>query len=81
MTKFEKEMGHETNHVFGGAARGGLLRFAEDKKAEAKDAKKPQVQVCFVLDTTGSMGGLIEGQRPRSGPSPTRSSSKNRRPK
>src|SRR4051812_26872360 len=36
---------------------------AEDKKAEAKEAKKPQVQVCFVLDTTGSMGGLIEGAK------------------
>src|SRR5689334_24927593 len=34
--------------------------FAEEKKA---GEKKPQVQVCFVLDTTGSMGGLIEGAK------------------
>jgi hypothetical protein len=26
-------------------------------------AKKPQIEVCFVLDTTGSMGGLIEGAK------------------
>src|SRR5205823_11065723 len=25
--------------------------------------KKPRVEVCFVLDTTGSMGGLIEGAK------------------
>src|SRR6266540_7083001 len=24
---------------------------------------KPQIEVCFVLDTTGSMGGLIEGAK------------------
>jgi hypothetical protein len=24
---------------------------------------KPRIQVCFVLDTTGSMGGLIEGAK------------------
>jgi Mg-chelatase subunit ChlD len=34
--------------------------YAEDKKPEAK---KPQVEVCFVLDTTGSMSGLIEGAK------------------
>lgn len=28
-----------------------------------KDAKKPRIQVCFVLDTTGSMSGLIEGAK------------------
>jgi hypothetical protein len=27
--------------------------------ADAKQDPKPQVQVCFVLDTTGSMSGLI----------------------
>jgi hypothetical protein len=31
---------------------------------EGKPAEnKPQVEVCFVLDTTGSMGGLIEGAK------------------
>ncbi|MDB5322744.1 MAG: von Willebrand factor, type [Phycisphaerales bacterium] len=34
--------------------------YAEEKKPEAK---KPQVEVCFVLDTTGSMSGLIEGAK------------------
>jgi Mg-chelatase subunit ChlD len=29
---------------------------------ETKQAK-PQIEVCFVLDTTGSMGGLIEGAK------------------
>src|SRR6201988_2292959 len=24
---------------------------------------KPRIEVCFVLDTTGSMGGLIEGAK------------------
>jgi len=32
------------------------------KPADAK-APKPKVEVCFVLDTTGSMGGLIEGAK------------------
>ena len=39
--------------------------FAEDKK-EAKQAakkQKPMIEVCFVLDTTGSMGGLIAGAK------------------
>src|SRR5512137_676710 len=31
-------------------------------KAGAK-AAKPRLEVCFVLDTTGSMGGLIEGAK------------------
>ena len=34
--------------------------FAKD--AAAKSAK-PKIEVCFVLDTTGSMGGLIEGAK------------------
>ncbi len=29
----------------------------------AKAAAKPRIEVCFVLDTTGSMGGLIEGAK------------------
>lgn len=35
------------------------LRAAEQKPAPAK----PRIEVCFVLDTTGSMGGLIEGAK------------------
>src|SRR5207237_3631433 len=31
-------------------------------KTETSEAK-PRVEVCFVLDTTGSMGGLIEGAK------------------
>src|ERR1700736_2835183 len=27
------------------------------------DQSKPRIEVCFVLDTTGSMGGLIEGAK------------------
>jgi Mg-chelatase subunit ChlD len=39
--------------------------FAEDKKEAKKAAKKqrPGIEVCFVLDTTGSMGGLIAGAK------------------
>ncbi len=39
--------------------------FADDKKPAkpAKDAKKPSIEVCFVLDTTGSMSGLIAGAK------------------
>ena len=32
-------------------------------EAAATDAPKPQVEVVFVLDSTGSMGGLIEGAK------------------
>ena len=42
------------------------VAWADDaKKPKAKDAKaeKPQIEVCFVLDTTGSMGGLIAGAK------------------
>lgn len=31
--------------------------------AESTGDKKPRIEVCFVLDTTGSMGGLIEGAK------------------
>lgn len=34
--------------------------FAKD---ETKNAAKPKIEVCFVLDTTGSMSGLIEGAK------------------
>lgn len=39
--------------------------WADDKKPAppAKAAKKPRIEVCFVLDTTGSMGGLIAGAK------------------
>lgn len=30
---------------------------------EPKEATKPRIEVCFVLDTTGSMSGLIEGAK------------------
>src|SRR6266702_4753155 len=36
---------------------------AADKKEEKKPTKKPQVEVVFCLDTTGSMGGLIEAAK------------------
>jgi Mg-chelatase subunit ChlD len=35
---------------------------AKDTPAPEK-AAKPRIEVCFVLDTTGSMGGLIEGAK------------------
>ena len=52
---------------------------AEEKAVPAAgDAK---IEVVFCLDTTGSMGGLIEGgQGRRSGPSATRSPAASRRP-
>jgi len=34
--------------------------FAKD---EVKKSARPQIEVCFVLDTTGSMSGLIEGAK------------------
>lgn len=41
--------------------------FADDaKKPKAKPAPAPEkakIEVCFVLDTTGSMGGLIQGAK------------------
>jgi len=39
--------------------------LAEDKKDAKKIARaeKPRIEVCFVLDTTGSMGGLIAGAK------------------
>ncbi len=35
--------------------------LAKDEPPEKKD--KPKIEVCFVLDTTGSMSGLIEGAK------------------
>jgi len=39
--------------------------FADEKKPlkPAKTEKKLRIEVCFVLDTTGSMGGLIAGAK------------------
>src|SRR5262245_36126558 len=52
----------------GGVALAGFVALglalpagAEEKKAEK--AAKPKVEVVFCLDTTGSMGGLIEGAK------------------
>ena len=36
---------------------------AKSKSVIQKVVDKPQIEVCFVLDTTGSMGGLIEGAK------------------
>ena len=33
------------------------------KGPPAADQSKPRIEVCFVLDTTGSMGGLIDGAK------------------
>jgi Mg-chelatase subunit ChlD len=38
------------------------VSVAEEKKAAAPEMK-PQIEVCFVLDTTGSMADLIEGAK------------------
>src|SRR6185295_12714387 len=53
-------------------AAGAYVAFAETKPAsELKSppitqnapAKKPRIEVCFVLDTTGSMSDLLEGAK------------------
>jgi hypothetical protein len=46
------------------AAAGALAAQKEsDSAPPAKSAVKPHLEVCFVLDTTGSMSGLIEGAK------------------
>jgi len=40
-----------------------LLSAEEPRPATPATAKKPRIEVCFVLDTTGSMSGLIEGAK------------------
>src|SRR5512147_2548313 len=49
------------------AATGALAASSasDSPKASKADAKsaKPRIEVCFVLDTTGSMSGLIEGAK------------------
>ena len=39
------------------------IAFSSPAKAHQKESKGPQVEVCFVLDTTGSMSGMIEGAK------------------
>jgi len=46
--------------ILGVAALALSAPAADDKKPEAK---RPRVEVVFCLDTTGSMGGLIEGAK------------------
>jgi Mg-chelatase subunit ChlD len=36
---------------------------AETSGARSTPVQRPRIEVCFVLDTTGSMGGLIEGAK------------------
>src|SRR5258706_14307300 len=48
---------------------GLIAGFAKGEPDSSKQANKttqtpkPRIEVCFVLDTTGSMGGLIEGAK------------------
>jgi hypothetical protein len=51
-----------TAKLLSGAALVVALAGLESPAAESKQTK-PQIEVCFVLDTTGSMGGLIEGAK------------------
>jgi Mg-chelatase subunit ChlD len=37
--------------------------IAETGASDRAAPKKPQIEVCFVLDTTGSMGGLLDGAK------------------
>jgi Mg-chelatase subunit ChlD len=40
-----------------------LAAQKQNEESAQKSARKPRIEVCFVLDTTGSMGGLIEGAK------------------
>lgn len=40
-----------------------IMIFPSLALANTKDASSPQLEVCFVLDTTGSMSGLIKGAK------------------
>lgn len=44
-------------------ALAGVAQADDKKPANEKKPAKPQVEVVFCLDTTGSMGGLIEGAK------------------
>src|SRR6266513_219556 len=41
----------------------GFAHAKDASEAAGKKATKPQIEVCFVLETTGSMSGLIEGAK------------------
>jgi hypothetical protein len=47
------------------AAPANVTAVTPARPAAALDASRPRVEVAFVLDTTGSMGGLIEGAKRR----------------
>ncbi|TAL00421.1 MAG: VWA domain-containing protein [Verrucomicrobia bacterium] len=51
--------------LLGTALALAVVSLVSAKDAETKQAKsaKPRLEVCFVLDTTGSMSGLIEGAK------------------
>jgi Mg-chelatase subunit ChlD len=49
--------------VLAGAVLAAAPAAAQDKKTDAKKPARPRVEVVFCLDTTGSMGGLIEGAK------------------
>jgi Mg-chelatase subunit ChlD len=52
-------------HMYWLAAFGlvGLVPVNGEEKPAEKKAEKPRVEVVFCLDTTGSMGGLLEGAK------------------
>src|SRR6516164_877626 len=45
------------------ALLGFIPAAAQERPAAEKKAEKPKVEVVFCLDTTGSMGGLIDGAK------------------
>jgi len=51
----------ETRALLGCALLVAITVAAKEPPVETKD--KPKIEVCFVLDTTGSMTGLIEGAK------------------
>src|SRR5580765_6946975 len=57
--KMRRVFGFAMGMVLGGAVTLGASSEAPQEKPKAK----PLIEVCFVLDTTGSMTGLIEGAK------------------
>src|SRR5580765_6900252 len=57
--KMRRVFGFAMGMILGGAVTLGVSSEAPAEKAKAK----PRIEVCFVLDTTGSMTGLIEGAK------------------
>src|ERR1700736_6424247 len=45
------------------SANEAVVGQAHRLPSSTPDQSKPRIEVCFVLDTTGSMGGLIEGAK------------------